>query len=114
MRSLFVYVLYGILLITISSCTTSTSTPFKTSALPVSFTTENILSIKEGIRSDKILTKFGDPKSVSSSVCGGLLGSKRWRCTTWKYGDFPYDRAEFTFREENGSLILNSFSVDRE
>lgn len=114
MHSLFAYVLYGILLIVLSSCATSASTPSKTSALPASFTTENILSIKEGISSDKILATFGEPKSVSSSVCGGLFGSKRWRCTTWKYGDFPYDRAEFTFREENGSLILNSFSVDRE
>lgn len=84
-----------------------------TSALPRTFTTENILKIRQGMSSDEILSMFGPPKNVSSSICGGLVGEK-WRCTTWEYGDFPYDRASFTFNDDNGSLLLNSFDIHRD
>ena len=83
-----------------------------TSALPSSFTTENIMKIHQGMRSGEILQLFGEPKSISSAVCG--RAPNQWRCTTWKYGEFPYDRASFTFSGEPGSYILNNFQVDRD
>ena len=63
--------------------------------------------------SDEILKLFGEPKSVRSSVCGGLVGDS-WRCTTWEYGDFPYDNAKFTFSGEHGSYKLNGFDIKRD
>lgn len=82
-------------------------------SLPASFTTENILKVHQGMRSEKILKIFGLPKSVSQTVCGAKTDST-WNCTTWKYGDFPYASASFTFSGEHGSLILNNFKVDKE
>ena len=100
-----------LMLLLLTSCETiSTST----SALPASFTTENILKIYQGMTSDEILALFGEPKSVSSDVCGGATATGTWTCTTWKYGDSPYDNAKFTFSGEHGSYILNSFDVDRD
>jgi hypothetical protein len=83
-----------------------------TSALPSSFTTENIMKVHQGMSSGEILQLFGEPKSISSAVCGSA--PNQWRCTTWKYGEFPYDRASFTFNGEHGSYILNNFDVDRD
>jgi len=99
----------------LASCETipvSTSALLLSSALPSSFTTENIMKVHQGMDSGEILQLFGDPKSISSAVCGSA--PNRWRCTTWKYGDFPYDRASFTFSGEHGSYILNNFDVVRD
>ena len=104
---------YCLMLFSLSSCVSSPNNSFGTSALPASFTTENILKIHQGMSSDEILALFGEPKSVSSAVCGGLTGAS-WTCTTWKYGEFPYDRASFTFSGNHGSYILNSFDIDRD
>lgn len=93
----------------LASCETI---PSVTSALPSSFSTENIMKVHQGMSSEGILELFGEPNSISTAVCG--MSPKQWNCTTWKYGDFPYDRAEFTFSGNHGSLVLNSFSVDRE
>ncbi len=82
------------------------------STLPLSFSTENIMKVHQGMSSDEILALFGKPKSISSSVCGSATGNP-WNCTTWEYGEFPYDRASFTFSGEHGAYILNNFKVDR-
>ncbi len=84
-----------------------------TSALPSSFTTENIMKVHQGMSSSEILKMFGTPKSVGQAVCGADTG-RAWTCTTWEYGEFPYDRASFTFGGDNPtSLILNNFKIDR-
>lgn len=80
--------------------------------LPTSFTVENVMRIHQGMDSEEILKEFGTPKSVRQAVCGTNTG-KAWTCTTWEYGEFPYDRASFTFDSEGGSLVLNNFEVQR-
>ena len=91
----------------ISVCLVSCST------LPVSFTTENIMKIHQGMTSQEILELFGEPRSISTAVCQPENG-KPWNCTTWKYGEFPYDYASFTFSGERGYYILNHFNIERE
>ena len=76
------------------------------------FTTENIMKIHRGMNSDKILEMFGAPKDVSQSVCGAAVGAP-WTCTSWKYGEAPYEWASFTFSDGSGSLILNDYQVHR-
>ena len=80
--------------------------------LPTSFTTQNVMNVHQGMGSDEILKMFGTPKNVRQAVCGASTG-KSWSCTTWEYGEFPYDRASFTFAEDGGTLILNNFDVQR-
>lgn len=80
--------------------------------LPDTFTTENVMKIHQGISSDKILKTFGFPKDVSQSVCG--KGRGIWICTTWEYGNFPYQRASFTFSGNHGSLVLNNFEIKKD
>ena len=82
------------------------------SALPSTFTTENIMRVHQGMSSDEILALFGKPESISASVCG--RPPDQWTCTTWKYGEFPYERASFTFSGEHDSLRLNNFEVNRD
>lgn len=82
-------------------------------SLPETFTSENVMKVRPGTRSKEILKVFGAPKSVSQSVCGAGTG-KTWICTTWEYGDFPYQRANFTFSGEPATLILNDFKVDKD
>lgn len=93
---------------------TSPTSSFSTSALPSSFTTENIMKVHQGMGSKKILELFGEPKSVNASNCGGLLGTERWNCTTWEYGKYANGHAKFTFSGKHNSLKLNSFKIDRE
>lgn len=76
------------------------------------FTTENIMKIHQGISSEKVLEMFGAPKNISQAVCGASVG-KPWTCTTWEYGEIPYEWATFTFAGNNGSLKLNNFDVHR-
>jgi hypothetical protein len=80
--------------------------------LPTSFTTENVMKVHKGIGSNEILKLFCAPKNVSQAVCGASTG-KPWTCTTWGYGEFPYDRASFTFAADSGSLVLNNFDVHK-
>ena len=80
--------------------------------LPRSFTSENVMSVHQGMGSDEILRMFGTPKNVKQAVCGASTG-RSWTCTTWEYGEFPYDRASFTFDSDGGSLVLNNFEVQR-
>jgi len=75
------------------------------------FSTENIMKVHQGMNSDEILALFGEPKNIRVSVCG--QPPNQWTCTTWQYGEFPYDRASFTFSGEHDSLRLNNFDVDR-
>ncbi len=82
-------------------------------SLPGEFNSENVSKIKQGMSSSEVLKMFGPPSSVSQSVCGAETKSGAWLCTTWKYGEFPYDRASFTFGGKHDSLLLNNFSVDR-
>ena len=98
-----------ILLLMITACE---SIPAVTSALPSSFSTENIMKVHQGMRSEEVLSLFGEPNSIETAVCG--QATSRWNCTTWEYGNFPYDRASFTFSGEHDALILNNFSVDRD
>ena len=76
------------------------------------FTTEKIMKVHQGIGSNKILEMFGAPKNVSQSVCGASVG-KPWTCTTWEYGEAPFEWAVFTFTGGSGSLVLNNFDVHR-
>ena len=95
----------------LSSCETMT---MSMSALPSSFSTENIMKIHPGMSSDEILVLFGEPKNIKSAVCGGAAIDNPWNCTTWEYGNSPYDNARFTFSGQHGSYILNNFDVDRD
>ena len=79
---------------------------------PTSFTTQNVTNVHQGLGSDEILKMFGTPKNVRQDVCGASTGES-WSCTTWEYGEFPNDRASFTFAEDGGTLILNNFDVQR-
>ena len=81
-------------------------------SLPASFTSENVLKIRQGMGSGEILREFGAPRSVRQAVCGASTG-RPWTCTTWEYGEFPYARASFTFSAEGGLLILNNFEVQK-
>ncbi len=83
------------------------------SALPKSFTTKNIMKVKQGMSSEEILKMFGEPKNIGQSVCGGATG-KTWTCTTWEYGDTSCGNAKFTFSGQPGTYKLNSFDVDRD
>jgi hypothetical protein len=82
------------------------------SALPSAFSTENIMKIHQGMSSDEILTLFGKPKSIRMDVCG--KEPDLWNCTTWYYGESPYDHASFRFSGEHDSLILNNFEINRD
>jgi hypothetical protein len=81
-------------------------------SLPAAFTTENVMKVHQGVGSDEIVKLFGVPKGVRQAVCGAATGNP-WTCTTWEYGEFPYDRASFTFASREGSLVLNNFEVHR-
>lgn len=94
----------------LSGCVTNGTNPF--SALPATFSTENIMQVHQGMSSDEILAMFGEPKSVDVAVCG--MPPNQWTCTTWEYGEFPYERASFTFNGKHDSLKLNSFEVERD
>ena len=50
----------GLISLSLASCST----------LPSTFSTENIMKIHQGMSSDEILTLFGEPQSISVSVCG--------------------------------------------
>ena len=82
------------------------------SSLPRSFTTENIMKVKQGMGSGEILKMFGEPKNISQSVCGAT--GKTWTCTTWEYGDTSCGNAKFTFNGQPGAYKLNNFDVDRD
>ena len=82
------------------------------STLPSTFSTENIMKIHQGMSSDEILALFGEPHSIRASVCGKV--PNQWNCTTWKYGEFAYGSASFTFSGKHDSLILNNFEVERD
>lgn len=82
------------------------------SALPSAFSTKNIMKIHQGMSSDEILAIFGEPKSIRVAVCG--KEPNQWNCTTWYYGESPYDYASFTFSGDHDSLILNNFEIDRD
>lgn len=111
MRLLITLTIYSLLTLSLSSCVTSPDGRAITSALPSTFTTKNILKVHQGMKSDEILKLFGDPKSVSSAICG--RAPNHWKCTTWKYGDSPYDNASFTFSGNHGLFKLNDFDIER-
>jgi len=70
------------------------------------------MKLHVGMSSKEILAMFGDPKNIDVSVCG--KPPKQWTCTTWEYGQSPYDSASFTFAGDHDSLVLNDFNVDRD
>jgi hypothetical protein len=80
--------------------------------LPTLFTIGNVMSVHQGMGSDKILRIFGTPKNVSQAVCGASTG-RPWTCSTWEYGELPYDRTSFTFAADSGTLVLNNFDIHR-
>lgn len=101
-----------------SACETNEKTqkPEMTSlsTLPDSFTSDNIMKIHQGMSSEQIVKLFGKPKNISQNVCGSNT-KKTWTCTTWEYGKFPYDRANFTFMGDSpDSLILNNFDIQKQ
>ena len=91
----------GFLFLLVASCSTT----------PSRFSTENVMKVHQGMSSDEILALFGTPTSVRALVCG--RSPDQWNCTTWTYGEVPYERASFTFSGELGSLVLNNFAVKR-
>ena len=107
MRKVYISLLIIITALSLTSCVTDL-----TSSLPFSFSNKNIMKIHQGMSSDEILVIFGEPKSISSSICG--RSPNQWACTTWKYGHFPYENASFTFSGDHGSYILNNFKIDRD
>lgn len=80
---------------------------------PDKFSTENIMKVRQGLSSNRILELFGPPKNISQSMCGASVG-KPWSCTTWEYGGFPGPRASFTFADVGGNLVLNNFDINRD
>jgi hypothetical protein len=101
MKSLLVVLCGGV--ISLTAC----------SSLPLSFSTEKIMKVRNGMSSKEILKMFGTPKSVRQAVCGANFGQS-WTCTTWEYGGYP-DKASFTFSGDNPeTMVLNSFDVDRD
>ncbi len=102
MRLLVTLCLVSLISLSLSSC----------SALPMTFTTENIMKVHQGMSSDEILKMFGKPKNIAVRVCG--KPPNQWTCTTWEYGEPPYDHARFRFSGDHDSLKLNDFEVDRE
>ena len=107
MRTISIFSLLIVATLSLAACSTNLI-----SALPSSFTTKNIMKVHQGMSSDEILKLFGEPKSISSAVCG--RAPNQWTCTTWKYGNSPYDNASFTFSGKHGSYALNNFDVDRD
>ena len=85
-----------------------------TTYLPAGFNDDNVLATYMGMTSDEVLKMYGNPKSVKKSVCGSQTPGGQWNCTTWEYGKFPYDRASFTFYDENGTMKINSFDIERD
>ena len=77
------------------------------------FSTENIMKVRQGLSSNRILELFGPPKNISQSMCGASVG-RPWSCTTWEYGGFPGPRASFTFADVGGNLVLNNFDINRD
>ncbi len=110
MRIFMTLFFLGFICVSLSACVTNGANPF--SALPATFTTENIMQVHQGMSSDEILAIFGEPKSVDVAVCG--MPPNQWTCTTWEYGEFPYERASFTFNGKHDSLRLNNFEVERD
>lgn len=80
------------------------------STLPQTFTSQNIMKIQQGMKSEEILKMFGEPKSIDQGICG--KGEGRWTCTTWKYGEFLEQNASFTFSGDSGSYLLNNFTIN--
>ena len=100
MRTFTFFSLLCLISLSLSSC----------SALPTTFTTENIMKLHQGMNSKEILILFGEPKNIRVGVCG--RSPNQWTCTTWEYGEFPYERASFTFNGKHDSLRLNNFDID--
>ncbi len=82
------------------------------SALPSTFTDDNVMNLRPGIHSEAILKTFGKPKNVSVSGCGPE--SDRWTCTIWEYGHYSCGSARFYFQTAGDQLILNSYDIDRD
>lgn len=110
MRLFMTLSFFSLIALSLSACVTNGTNPF--SSLPPTFTTENIMQVHQGMSSDEILVMFGEPKNVDVAVCG--MSPNQWTCTTWEYGEFPYDSARFTFSGKHNSLKLNDFTVDRD
>ena len=101
MRVLITIICLCFLTLSVTACST----------LPMTFTTENVMKVRQGMSSDEVLGLFGNPKNIQVAVCG--MPPHRWTCTTWEYGEFPYDEASFTFSGDKDALILNNFEIDR-
>lgn len=70
------------------------------------------MKVHQGMSSDEIIKLFGEPKSIDVRVCG--QPPNQWNCTMWEYGDSIYDSASFTFSNDDNSLRLNNFRINRE
>ena len=97
------------LAVTLGGCETLS---IESAPLPNVFTPEKVMSVHQGMSSSEVLTMFGSPRNVRQAVCGASTG-REWNCTTWEYGEFPYDRASFTFGADGGFLVLNNFEVHK-
>jgi outer membrane protein assembly factor BamE (lipoprotein component of BamABCDE complex) len=111
-------VLIILMMACLGSCVTDPSTNLRTGAessgyLPAGFSTENIMKVNSELTSEDVHRLFGSPKSISQAICGGAIG-RTWSCTTWEYGEFPYDKASFTFAPASRKLRINSFEIHRQ
>jgi len=64
------------------------------------------MKVHSGMSSNAVLEQFGEPRDISSAVCG--REPNQWICTTWRYGKFPYGHATFTFSGEHGSPLRSA------
>lgn len=110
------FIFIGLALISCNSLQTGSDISLQAEAnnsLPSTFSDVNILTTHIGMKSEDVLKRYGEPRNISQSICGGSTPGGSWTCTTWEYGKFPYAHAKFTFAEDKESLVINDFDIER-
>ena len=75
------------------------------------FTEENIMNLKIGMNIKEIEKKFGKPKGVRVTTCGG---DNPWTCKIWEYENYYTGQsASFYFYKDDGTWRLNNYNIDR-
>lgn len=81
--------------------------------LPKSFTTQNIMKVRQGMEAAEVIMLFGAPRNVSQTTCGTATDNP-WLCTTWEYGSSSHGNASFTFSFGEETMLLNDFKIKRD
>tara|TARA_R110002073_G_scaffold336545_1_gene535019 strand:- start:1448 stop:1783 length:336 start_codon:yes stop_codon:yes gene_type:complete len=96
----------AVVLLLLSGCETSAQFTKASS----SFSTENVLKIKEGMTQEAVVALFGYPNNVRSMTC-----SLKNKCKAWEYEqDAPRVRARFVFENVGDSWIVEDFDIQRD